>query len=788
MKRPFFPVFVFSIILLFISKYFPDISPIFIPLLVIFSLSSVIFYIFKSNKTVNILIAFAVSFGIASMFADYRDEYRKKIDENDFPVKQYIGIKGKIIHFPEMKKENTILTVKVDSIILPGEMVEKRDFTIKISVNGRAGSFVPGENVTVDCIVGKRNFRENFFPNPMKDYMLSQGVHFNGHTKSVLLIRRNHKASLFFRIVSKLRRDVKSAIESMYLIDNGGLKPPGQLLEALLLGDRGRLDKDIKERLLNVGVFHLFAISGAHIGVIALFSLFILGKFRIKKRIIYGIVIIILLLFLSLTGFKVSAQRAVIMAVFILMGKIFYLKSDILNTISFSGLFILLLNPAQFLDPGFILTFSITFGIVAGRDLFLSEPKKMNEYIKELFITNLSASIISLPLSLFFFKRYSFLGFFAGFLLFPLTGVIMAASFPLILLSFISLPLAKLLMLLILPFIELFFFIVKLFSSLSLFIIFRPSPSLIYISVLLFLFFIPKIFRIGNTFRYLLIFLSALSVIFFSIKPSRYNPSSMEVFFLDVGQGDSEVVVFPGGDALLIDGGGSYFSEFEVGKQIVLPFLIQKKIDVRWIAVSHFHPDHCRGIIEIINILDPQELWISSFPVENLFLKELLAKKNKNIIIKKTDFSFCESAGNCIIDQIFPEKILHTFYEHNNNSQVLRISDKKISFLFTGDIEEETERVLTKKVRKALKSRILKVPHHGSRTSSTEGFLKMVSPEIAVISLSKTNRFGFPHAEVLKRYRDLGIKILRTSIRGGIQITSEKGRMVVKFSKYSGYH
>jgi len=99
--------------------------------------------------------------------------------------------------------------------------------------------------------------------------------------------------------------------------------------------------------------------------------------------------------------------------------------------------------------------------------------------------------------------------------------------------------------------------------------------------------------------------------------------------------------------------------------------------------------------------------------------------------------------------------------------------------LFTGDIEKETERVLTTKVRKTLKSKILKVPHHGSKTSSTEDFLKMVSPEIAVISLSETNRFGFPHAEVLKRYKDLGIKVLRTSRRGGIKISSKNGKIVV---------
>lgn len=787
MKRPFFPVFVLTLTILFIIRSFPLIFPVLFPLVVLCFLLSILFYTLKSFRSGYLFIAIAIALMFGIRFSGYRDIYTNKISGNDFPVKKYITVNGKVLSFPDVRKENSFITVRAGNIVLPGGSVEKRDFSIRISVKGDAGFLIPGEWVSVDCVVDRREFRENFFPNPMKDYLLSQNLHFSGHTKSALLIRKKSDANLFFKVVSLVRKRVRGSVESMYLLENGSLRPPGQLLEALLLGERGRLGKEIKETLLNAGVFHLFAISGAHIGIITLFSLFILAKFRIKKRTMYIIVITILLIFLSLTGFKISAQRAVIMAVFILVGKMLYLKSDIINIISVSGLFILSMNPAQFLDPGFILTFAVTFGIIAGRYFFIKNKGNINNYFKELLVTNLSASIVSLPFSLFYFKRYSFAGIFSGLLLLPLTGVIMSISIPLIPISMISIPLAKLLMLFIQPFVKLFFLTAGIFARFVQLVIYRPSPSLLFITLFMILFSFPNIFRLKGFLKFLLLFSSLVMIVFFSIKPARYAPSSLEVFFLDVGQGDSEVVVFPGGDSLLIDGGGSYFSEFEVGRQVVLPFLVQKRIDIKWIAISHFHPDHCRGIIEIVNILNPEELWISSFPKENEFLKKLLETIKKSIRIKKTDSSYFKQTGGCEIKFLFPEKILHTFYEKNDNSQVIKIFDPAISFLFSGDIEKATESYLSKKKSVALRSRVLKVPHHGSDTSSTLSFLKKVSPEIAVISLSKTNRFGFPHEKVLRRYKDLGIKILRTSEKGGIKVSSKGGEMVIVSSKYNSY-
>jgi len=600
------------------------------------------------------------------------------------------------------------------------------------------------------------------------------------------LIRNIKNGGFFFRFLNFTRERIRKVIDINFLKENGRLFPTGQLLEALLTGDRRRLDNNLKEELINAGVFHLFAISGAHIGIIAFFLIFILKKMRIRKRSSYVIVIFILLFFLAMTGFKISAQRAVIMAIFILSGKYFGLKSDPVNIISTSGIFILLLNPAQFKDPGFILTFFISFGILSGREIFFKNPKILHGYFREFLSTNISASVVSLPLSLFFFKRYSFAGFFSSLLLIPLAGLIMSISLILIPVSIISTQFASILITLIKPFAALFFLFVRLFGTIPGAVIYRPSPAVIVPILFYILVLIPLGFGLKQGVKRAFAVASILFFLVLVVKPKRYTPKGLETYFLDVGQGDSEIVVFPGGGSLLIDGGGSYYEDFEVGRQIVLPFIIQKKIDIRWIAVSHFHPDHARGVLEIANILSPDELWISSFPKENIIRSELFKILKNSIRIVQVDSSFKLKKGDFEIRCLYPEKIKKTFYETNNNSQVLKISGKYNSLLFTGDIEKEAEKDLVKNFSKDLMSTVIKVPHHGSNTSSTKDFVRMVSPEIAVISVSQFNRFGFPHEIVVKRYINSGARILSTAFFGGLMIRILNGKIELEKSKFPG--
>lgn len=201
-------------------------------------------------------------------------------------------------------------------------------------------------------------------------------------------------------------------------------------------------------------------------------------------------------------------------------------------------------------------------------------------------------------------------------------------------------------------------------------------------------------------------------------------------FFLDVGQGDAQVVVFPGGDALLIDGGGVYYSDFQVGKNILLPFLLQKRIHVRWVAVSHYHADHIRGITEIVGLLKPEALWLSTNPTNDPLYWALMAEVPDSTGVQYITAPTVKKIGGCTIQWLFPKDVITDESPRNNHSQVLKISSPYHSFLFTGDIEKEVEGQLVSENGSLRHVDVLKVPHHGSATSSHLEFLQWVSPQV----------------------------------------------------------
>lgn len=266
--------------------------------------------------------------------------------------------------------------------------------------------------------------------------------------------------------------------------------------------------------------------------------------------------------------------------------------------------------------------------------------------------------------------------------------------------------------------------------------------------------------------------------------PARlYRPGRLEVYFLDVGHGDSEVVVFPSGDALLIDAGGASFSDFQVGRRLVLPFLLQKRIKVRWAAVSHFHPDHAKGMAEIIAILAPEELWLSSTAADNEYYCQLLAAKPKKTLLRKIERGFVTAIDGCSVACLSPSRFIEAAAVENDHSMVLRVSDGCAAFLLCGDIEKDVESELVNAIGPGMGSAVLKIPHHGSRTSSSARFLDFVHPGVAVISVPAHSSYGFPTPEVVERLKQRHIRWLSTARSGGIMIASLPDGLKIEVSK-----
>jgi competence protein ComEC len=303
---------------------------------------------------------------------------------------------------------------------------------------------------------------------------------------------------------------------------------------------------------------------------------------------------------------------------------------------------------------------------------------------------------------------------------------------------------------------------------------------MLFYCLIFFLFFIKRLSyaKIGLLFVIIL----ATADISYWVYQTRFN-KHLKVTYLDVGQGNSALIQFPGKERMLIDGGGFQTGSFDTGQMLVAPFLFHQKIlKVDYLVLSHPHADHMNGLVFIASHFKPKELWRNRDVVTSPVYEDLMnIVESENIkTYYPSDLGINREISGVKIELLHPSPSEHTIESPNdgeylnNNSLVLKLSYRGKSFLFPGDIEMEAENDLLLKAGPKLKSDVFLVPHHGSKNSSTSSFLSMVKPEISVISSGKGNSFGLPHGAVLVRLRNADSKIIRIDKVGAVQVTAEE--------------
>ena len=274
-------------------------------------------------------------------------------------------------------------------------------------------------------------------------------------------------------------------------------------------------------------------------------------------------------------------------------------------------------------------------------------------------------------------------------------------------------------------------------------------------------------------FKILKIILVCYIIIIISIDIGIFNFNT-KVYFVDVGQGDCSLIITEKNKKILIDGGGS--ESYDVGKNTTLPYLLDRRINkLDFVIISHFDSDHVQGLLTVLkNIKVENIIFSKQFEMaENYgkFLDIVKEKKINLILAKKGDVIKIDK--NAYIEVLFPLENVKEYISQNainNNSLVFKYKDRNISILYTGDIEKIAEEKLVNLYRgtNKLKADILKVAHHGSKTSTIESFLELVSPKIAVISVGRNNIFGHPSEEILERLENRNIIVRRTDVEGEI--------------------
>lgn len=570
-----------------------------------------------------------------------------------------------------------------------------------------------------------------------KKYLYNKRVYYTLKIDSIKILNEN--SNPFIKLKNRVIKHVNSYKDSTYLY-------------AFILGKTELISDEVLTSYRENGISHLFALSGLHVSIFSSILLFILKKLRFKEILNYVLIFIFLLLFSFITGFSPSILRATLLFFLLGINKVFYLNIRTLDILYLVFIILVIINPFIIYNLSFILSFTAAFFLIFSSDLL-----KGKNYFVSLFKVSLLSYFASLPLSIYYFGYTNLLGTILNLVFVPLVSFVV---FPLTLLTFI-----------ISKFYSILNITTNLLESLSLLfnkfkiIIYFPRMNLIFVFIYLSILMLYIKFK-----KKICLYLIIVLLIFFKIRP--YMDNNTYIYYIDVGQGDSILVVTPHlKKTILIDTGGivSFNENYKsnIVKNKTIPFFRRIGINkVDYLFLTHGDYDHAGEANELL----------SNFCVKKVFIN----KGNINNIEKKINNKEVLTLKNFVIDNIKVNSLNNNvFNNENDDSTILLFNIYDYKFLFMGDASIKTEEYLLNNYILPNVD-ILKVGHHGSYTSTSTDFINVIKPKYSVISVGENNMYKHPNKSVLDILDNT--KLFRTDVDGTIEVKiSKKG---YKFKTY----
>ena len=608
------------------------------------------------------------------------------------------------------------------------------------------------------------------------------------------------------------------------------------MVNAMLFGDRSRLTQQLRLGFQRTGSFHLFVVSGMHVALLAGLLVWLFRQFRMPNWLATILTLILTYSYALLTGFGVPVQRALLMTAVFLLARLLSRQRNSLNALGAAALAVLLCSPRALFESSFQMTF-LAIVAIAGIAIPLGErsflpyaraarnlrylwldsaiPPRFAQlrvtlrmwgepiagilgkwatlvparmiivalWVAQLVLVGLIAeAVMVLPMALYFHRATVF-ALPANMICIPLIAVLASLGLATFLASLISPWLAAV------PGVALAILLhavtgaIHRISSAQAADLRVPGPTLLH-SLLAFACFVFCCWAVRRSRSYAWAVIAVLSlaaaIVLWPIRPA-VHPGQLEVTAIDVGQGDSLLIVGPTGRAMLIDAGGPtgaaanaenaafIASTFDIGEEVVSPYLWSRqfrRLDV--VALTHAHSDHMGGMPAILRNFRPRELWVAVDPDSAPYRALLAEAAALGIRVRHL------RAGDDLTWDTLHVAVLAPTPAYtnpaapiNNDSLVMRIVFGRASALLEGDAEAISEHrmvstSLINPVAALGPDTLLKVGHHGSRTSTTPEFLDLVAPHDAVISVGRNNTFGHPRPEVIQRLADAHTRVFRT--------------------------
>ena len=675
-------------------------------------------HIQKLKIILNSNTFFIILFSLTIFVVIYKtNNVRSKYNENNTTI---IGVVTNI----KRDEEKITLTIKAKENIV-AYYYDQIDLNI-------------GDKIKVVGTLNKLSSNTNFNLFNYKKYMLSKNTYYSININNIILIEKNR--NIFYKIKNYLINTISKIQKSEYLY-------------TFILGDNSYISDDVLESYRTNGISHLFSVSGMHITLLSTIILYLLNKIK-KRNINYLFVIIFLIFYMFLTNFTPSVIRATFLFIFLTINKHFNLNLNTLKILLIILCFNLIINPYNIYNVGFLFSYIISLYLIAFNKII----NKYKNYIVKVFITSFISFLASIPILINNYFSINIMTILNNIIFVPLISIIIF-PFSLIVLLIPKLDIIYKIMINILENLSLFivnFKIEIIFSKVNIFVI------ILYYSIITLVLY--KIYKRKYKYIILIIILLFIHTNINFIKNDTY------ITFIDVGQGDSIFIHFPynKGD-ILIDTGGKY--NYDTSLDIINYLKSEGIKNIDYLVLTHGDYDHMGASTNLVN----------NFKIEKVILNcgefnELEQELIKVLDKKKIKYYRCIKELNIDDNKLY--FLNNKLYDNeNDNSSVIYTELNNYKFLFMGDAGVEAEEDLIKEYN-LQNIDILKVGHHGSKTSSSQGFIEEINPKYSIISVGKNNRYGHPNEEVLNILDNS--KIYRTDQAGSISFKINNDKLKIK--------